>query len=282
MRKHHSQLNGEPYSPISVREHDYRARRITAYLNLVGRLVERQTSVLKTSAFEKGSEVVKFFEMLPGLSPAKSLYNRMLQTADASMRSSMEDELRSQIVAGDIDVNVMTKVDKNNVGRDNQPLPHEFSDAVAAIRGFVKSDLNSSVVLSAGLNSRLFAYMGQCAEFLPDHEGKLNKKVILKVSDYRSAYIQGKILAKKGIWCSEFRVESGLNCGGHAFATDGYLLGPILEEFKSKRQSLADELGELYLAALREKGLQPGPESEDFLITVQGGSGTASEDAFLR
>lgn len=50
------------------------------------------------------------------------------------------------------------------------------------------------------------------------------KKVVIKVSDYRSALIQGKYLAKKGIWVSEFRIESGLNCGGHAFATDGYLL----------------------------------------------------------
>jgi hypothetical protein len=282
MRKRHSQLNNEPYSPISVREHDYRARRITAYLNLVGRLVERQTSALKSSAFEKGSEITKFFEMLPGLSPVKSLYNRMLRTADNSMRALMEDELRSHVVAGDIDVNVMTKVDKKNVGRNNEPLPYEFSDAVAAMRGFLKSDLSSSVVLSAGLNSRLFAYMSECAEFLPDSEGGLKKKVILKVSDYRSAYIQGKILAKKGIWCSEFRIESGLNCGGHAFATDGYLLGPILEEFKSKRQSLAAELAQLYSAALKQKGVQTNEAPEGFLVTVQGGIGTAAEDAFLR
>ena len=41
--------------------------------------------------------------------------------------------------------------------------------------------------------------------------GNLEKKVILKISDYRSALIQGKFLAKKGIWISEYRVESGLN-----------------------------------------------------------------------
>ncbi len=282
MRKHHSLLNGEPYFPISVREHDYRARRITAYLNLVGRLVERQTAALKLSPFKKGSEIVKYFEMLPSLSPLKSLYDLMTRTLDAEKKSAIEDELRSQIVAGDIDVNVMTKVDKINFGRDNEPLPPEFSDAVAAMRGFIKSDLNSSVVLSAGLNSRLFGYMEQCTEFLPAPDGNLKKKVILKVSDYRSAYIQGKILAKKGIWCSEFRIESGLNCGGHAFATDGYLLGPILEEFKSKRQLLADELGQIYSTALKSKGVQMPPGPMEFLITVQGGIGTAREDAFLR
>ncbi|MCL5267489.1 MAG: hypothetical protein M1469_05235 [Bacteroidetes bacterium] len=282
MRKHHSLLNGEPYSPITVREPDYRARRITAYLNLVGRLVERQTAALKSSPFNKGSEIVRFFEMLPNLSPLKSLYDRMLRTTDAAKKLAIEGQLRSQIVAGDIDVNVMTKVDKTNFGKDNEPLPPEFSDAVAAMRGFIKSDLNSSVVLSAGLNSRLFAYMAQCTEFLPATDGSLKKRVILKVSDYRSAYVQGKILAKKGIWCSEFRIESGLNCGGHAFATDGYLLGPILEEFKSKRRSLADELVQLYSAALKEKGLQMPQTPMEFLITVQGGIGTAKEDAFLR
>ena len=282
MRKHHSLLNGEPYSPISVRDHDYRARRVTAYLNMVQRIVEKQISTLKASAFEKGSEIVKYFEMLADQSPMKALYNCMIQTGDMLKQSAMQDELRSKIVAGDINVNIMTKVDKTNVGRNNEPLPAEFSDAVASLRGFVRSDLNSSVVLSAGLNPRLFSYIGQYAEFLPDARGNLRKKVILKVSDYRSAYIQGKVLAKKGIWCSEFRIESGLNCGGHAFATDGYLLGPILEEFKSKRQVLAGELNQLYAAALQEKGV-PIPDSPmQIRITVQGGIGTAKEDAFLR
>lgn len=105
--------------------------------------------------------------------------------------------------------------------------------------------------------------------------------MILKVTDYRSAFIQGKILAKKGIWISEFRVESGLNCGGHAFASDGYLLGPILEEFKTNRQSLYKELEQLYTTALHGKGI-PVPSFLTSRITVQGGIGTAKEDAFLR
>jgi hypothetical protein len=50
--------------------------------------------------------------------------------------------------------------------------------------------------------------------------------------------IQGNFLAKKGLWISEYRIESGLNCGGHAFATEGMLLGPIMEEFKLKKNDL--------------------------------------------
>jgi hypothetical protein len=47
-----------------------------------------------------------------------------------------------------------------------------------------------------------------------DSEDKLNKKIILKVSDFRSAMIQGTF-GKKKVWVSEYRIESGLNCGGH-------------------------------------------------------------------
>jgi hypothetical protein len=56
--------------------------------------------------------------------------------------------------------------------------------------------------------------------FFQISEDKLNKKIILKVSDFRSAMIQ-ELLARTLV--SEYRIESGLNCGGHAFATEGHL-----------------------------------------------------------
>jgi hypothetical protein len=282
MRKHYSILYGEQYSPITVRDNDYRARRITEYLNLVQRIVEKQIAAVKASAFEKGTDIVKYFEMLAEQSSLKALYRRMMQTSDTQKKLSLQDELRTNIVAGDINVNIMTKVDKPNKGKNNEQLAPEFSDALSSLRGFARSKLNSSVIFSAGLNPRLFSYIGQCSEFLPDAQGHFRKKVILKVSDYRSAYIQGKVLAKKGIWCSEFRIESGLNCGGHVFATDGYLLGPILEEFKSKKQNLLDELFDLYNTALLQKEVSVPRTALQFQITVQGGIGTANEDAFLR
>ena len=60
------------------------------------------------------------------------------------------------------------------------------------------------------------------------------------MSDFRSALIQGKFLAKKGLEIHEFRIESGLNCGGHAFASNGYLLPVLLQEIHDK---LNDFLG---------------------------------------
>ena len=58
MRKHYAHLHGESYVPITVRDEDYRARRITSYLNLVQKIVQRQIAALKVSAFEKGSDIV--------------------------------------------------------------------------------------------------------------------------------------------------------------------------------------------------------------------------------
>ena len=151
---------------------------------------------------------------------------------------------------------------------------------MAALRGFALSNLNASLVLSAGMNPRLYSYLETFTDFLPDATQQFKKRVILKVSDFRSAFIQAKFLAKKGIWVSEFRVESGLNCGGHAFATEGFLLGPILEEFKAKRQEMILELFALYQNALLLKGLNI-TGAPDLKISVQGGVGTAEEHAFL-
>ena len=64
---------------------------------------------------------------------------------------------------------------------------------------------------------------------------------ILKCN-YETKELFSKFLAKKGVWTSEFRIESGLNCGGHAFATQGDLLGPILDKFNEDREELIQEI----------------------------------------
>ena len=174
----------------------------------------------------------------------------------------------------------MTKLDKDNFINDEQ-LPIEFNDAHAALRGFANSTLESSVVLSAGMNPRLYSYFENFSTFFPDANNQLKKRITLKVSDFRSAMIQGNFLAKKGLWVSEYRIESGLNCGGHAFATEGYLLGPILEEFKEKKEQLIQSAHELMVKALAQKGLHVPEQALDLKITVQGGVGTAEEHDFL-
>ncbi len=282
MREFHCSQTGEEFIPITVKDEDYRARRISAYLNLLERLVKCQSEALKAESFIPGADIVKYFELLPDSSDAKKLYNTMMSLAEGARKRGMQDMLRTYVKPGNIDVNIMAKVDNLNYSGDGTPLPVEYSDALSAFRGFARSSLNSSVVFSAGYNPRLYNYIETFSDFFPDQNGHLNKKITLKVSDFRSALIQGKMLAKKGIWISEFRIESGLNCGGHAFATEGMLLGPILEEFKNKRQELARELYEICNAANTTKGNNIFPAQPEMLITVQGGIGTSNEDDFLR
>jgi len=149
------------------------------------------------------------------------------------------------------------------------------------VRGYAESNLTSSLVLSAGLNPRLYSYMSHFKDFYPDENGFIKKKITLKVSDYRSAFIQGKFLAKKGLWVSEYRIESGLNCGGHAFATDGYLLGPVLNEFKEKRNELKTQIQELVFATLKSENRTLPKVDLALKITAQGGVGTVEEQDFL-
>jgi hypothetical protein len=137
------------------------------------------------------------------------------------------------------------------------------------------------MVLSAGMNRRLYQYLATFDDFLPDTDGVLNKTIILKVSDFRSAMIQGRFLAKRGLWVSEYRIESGLNGGGHAFATKGHLMGPILQEFQTGRKTLAADLHKSYAKALAKLG-RPVPAPSAFRVTVQCGLSTAREDRLMR
>ena len=281
MRKHYYPTVNREYFPISTHEEDFRAKRITDYLNLVQEIVMAQMEKLKQAAFETGSEIVKYFEMLPDDSKLKRLYFSMIETQNLPEKEKMQNYLRSQIRSGSIDVNIMTKTDKDNFTKTGE-LIEEGSDAIAALRGYANSNLeHSSVIFSAGTNLRLFNYLEHCKSLQINEDGTFTKKVVIKVSDYRSALIQGKYLAKKGIWVSEFRIESGLNCGGHAFATEGYLLGPILEEFKTKKQELIDSLFEIYNKNLFQKLNRKFKYPPSIIFSVQGGIGTHEEDELL-
>lgn len=280
MRSYYYKSRKERYVPITSDEEDYRARRITDYLNLVNTIVQEQFEKIKASTFEAGSEISKYLEMLPTKSKLRDLYCRMI-LADEPKKSELQQYIRNQLVPGAIDVNIMTKVDKDNFTRGGDLIP-DSSDALAALRGYAHSKLtNSSVIFSAGMNPRLFNYLERLKGFDAKGWGLFDKKIVIKVSDYRSAIIQGKYLAKKGLWVSEFRIESGLNCGGHAFASDGNLLGPILEEFKNKKEELMQTLFQLYKPVAETKTGLTFTEPHPIKITVQGGIGTHEEAEFL-
>ncbi|MDR6966271.1 hypothetical protein J2X31_000264 [Flavobacterium arsenatis] len=268
-----------PYQEITQKIHDYRAERITSYLNLVDKIVKEKFEHFKNELSESKQAISDFMAMLPNQSAIKKGLKNFIEEGTL-VKEQVLHYLENYLTPGEIDVNIMTKVDKENFIK-NEALPVEFNDAHSALRGFAKSNLNSSVVLSAGMNPRLYSYFENFPDFFPDENNVLKKKIILKVSDFRSAMIQGNFLAKKGLWVSEYRIESGLNCGGHAFATDGFLLGPIMEEFKNKKEELVSGAHQLMVKALEQKGLPVPAQPLHLKITVQGGVGTAEEHSFL-
>ena len=279
MRKRLSGTSGREYVEIPDSDEDSRASRITSYLNMMDEMIEGQIKKLRSSLFEAGSEITRYFEMLPE-SPLKSMYEKMQTVRDPAERARLQQQLRERVISGAIDVNIMTKLDRDRMSK-GQLLPPVFSDAMSALRGYANSRVKSSLILSAGMNRRLFNYLAEFKDFFPDDTGEIRKCIILKVGDFRSAMVQGKLLARKGLWVSEYRVESGLNCGGHAFGGKGTLLGPVLEEFAQKRESLAEQLGEIWSASMQEMGRAIPEAKMDFRVTVQGGIGTSEENRML-
>lgn len=279
MRDFYSTKFNIPYEEINQKFHDYRAERITSYLNLVDKIVKQKFENFKTELAESKTALENFIATLPNTSDIKKGFQNLLEDG-ILFKENIQNYIESNLFPGEIDVNIMTKLDKDNFVK-NEQLPIEFNDAHAALRGFANSNLESSVVLSAGMNPRLYSYFENFSDFFPNQKNELKKKIILKVSDFRSAMIQGNFLAKKGLWVSEYRIESGLNCGGHAFATDGLLLGTILEEFKLKKEQLIQSAHELMVKVLQQKNAPIPDQPLPLKITVQGGVGTAEEHEFL-
>ena len=95
---------------------------------------------------------------------------------DPKEKARIEALLREQVTPGSIDVNIMTKVDKDNMNKQGEVL-EDHSDAVAALRGYANADLDhSAIVFSAGLNPRLYNYLEKCESFDIDKNGHFKKR----------------------------------------------------------------------------------------------------------
>ena len=279
IRKYYCEKFNLTYSEIPKKMPDARAKRIAAYLDVVHNIVHLKIEEIKKQPFFQHNDKHKYFSLLPDESPVKKAYQKLMGMKDDPECNKLAAELNELVVPGSIDVNIMVKVDRVNYGKSGEALSDEYKDAHAALRGFANSKLQSSVIFSAGINKSLYGYITQFNDFYRDQTGNLKKKIIVKVSDFRSALIQGKFLAMKGLEVSEFRIESGLNCGGHAFASQGHLLPSILQEFKLKRDELTKQLQPMIVNFYKKMGWDY-PESvlqTEPLITVQGGIGTNGE-----
>ncbi len=284
LRRYYSDYYGLPQFKIAANEEDGRAKRITAYLDTVMEIVRIKFEEIKNEPFFANNDKKKYFDLLPDDSFLKKGYQKLLAMNAGPERDALEEELTDKMRPGSIDVNIMVKLDRVNYDKKGKPLAEEFNDAKAALRGFANSTLKSSIVFSAGINQSLYNYMSQFKDFYRDTMGEIKKRIVLKVSDFRSALIQGKYLAKKGFEVFEFRIESGLNCGGHAFPSNGSLLPSLLQEMKEKKDQLVSQFQPLVQKYYEKMGWEY-PESakkDKPLITVQGGIGTNGEVRRLR
>jgi len=252
IRKYYTSKLDLPYVKIPRNAEDGRAKRITAYLDTVHEIVCKKMEEIRKQPFFRNNDKSKYFELLPEESFLRKKYEELVKMKAGNERDGLEKDLTLRMKPGSIDVNIMVTLDRTHFDKNGNPLGDEFCDAQAGLRGYANSCLQSGIVYSAGFNRRLFSYMARFKDFYRDKMGRIKKRIILKVSDFRSALVQGKFLAKKGLEVHEFRIESGLNCGGHAFASNGILLPVLLEEFKEKGKSLMAEFQPLIQKYYRE------------------------------
>ncbi|MFC1556955.1 hypothetical protein ACFL5L_03105 [candidate division KSB1 bacterium] len=279
IRKYYSEKYNLPFCAISPRDADSRAKRITAYLDMVHDIVNIKIEAIRNLPFFKNNDKKKYFDLLPDTSTLKKEYNKLIAMKEGHAREGLARELTKELIPGSIDVNIMVKIDRIKQRRNSGTVVDMLSDAKAALKGYAESKLNSSIVFSAGINQSLFSYMTKFSDFYRNETGEIKKKIVLKVSDYRSALIQGKFLARKGLEVSEYRIESGLNCGGHAFPSNGNLLSSILKKFKEKKDQLVTEFQQQVQVYYEKMGMK-FPDNglkEKLLITVQGGIGNNGE-----
>jgi len=279
LRKFYFEKFNIAYEKITKEVEDYKAKRTTAYLNFLDDQTTKTFNNYKLFPQKYKSEIEKSIDLLPNNSKLKEKFNSLMESAPLDL-NKIKNWIGSNLKTGSIDVNIMTKLDRENYA-DGEKLSAENNDAHIALRAYANSNLSSTLILSAGLNPRLFTYMEGFEDFYPDKDGIIKKKICLKVSDYRSALVQGVFFAKKGLWVSEYRIESGLNCGGHAFATEGLLMGPILAKFKKNKTELFDSVFDVFKVALENKKRHFVKESLPFILTAQGGVGTSEEHQFL-
>ena len=189
MTAFYAQKFKQPYEEISQKVEDFRAKRITNYLNLIDTVVTQKYESFKAELIETRSKLDDFMTTLPSSSQLKERLEELIASGKDNFHE-LQTTLNHYFHPGSIDVNIMTKLDKDNF-KDHEQLPVIYNDAHSALRGFMNSTTNSSVVFSAGMNPRLFSYMESFDAFYPNENGQFQKKIILKVSDFRSAMIQG-------------------------------------------------------------------------------------------
>ena len=170
MRKMYCEKFQITYQAITNKADDYRAKRITTYLNMLNYLAEKTFNELKSLTEEKLDELKEYFNLLPENSTLKQEFRT--KTENYFNINELKNWIKEKLTIGSIDVNIMTKIDKPNYSKGKR-LETNYNDGHAALRGYANSDLSSSVIFSAGMNPRLFSYLESFDDFYPDPNGEI-------------------------------------------------------------------------------------------------------------
>ena len=77
LRKMYSTKFEIPYNEITEKIDDFRAKRITSYLNLIHDLAEKKFEALKNVTAEKSNEIKEYISMLPDSSIIKEEFRKL-------------------------------------------------------------------------------------------------------------------------------------------------------------------------------------------------------------
>ena len=113
----------------------------------------------------------------------------MLTLSSEHEKIKSQNRLREKILPGSIDVNIMTKLDRDLYIKGELQQP-EYALAMSAMRGYATSNLCSSIVLSAGINRRLFTYMSNFDDFYPANNTAPKKQIILFLKNLREKRVK--------------------------------------------------------------------------------------------
>ena len=187
LRKMYCELHEMPYKEITDKIEDFRAKRITSYLNLINTLTEKKFEELKDTTINKGNELKKYMGMLPD---GNSLKKELKHLTDKINIHDAGNWLKDHLPLGSIDVNIMTKVDKVNYS-NGEKLPSEYNDAHAALRGFAESDSFSRY------EPKVIWLYGKIQGFLSDQRGVPEKEDRIKGERFSFSDDPGEILGEK-------------------------------------------------------------------------------------
>ena len=106
LRKAYCEKFEIPYQAITDKIEDFRAKRITSYLNLLQELAEEKFKQIKDSTLETSKEIKAYFNMLPESSSLKQQFLEL--TSNNTTWQEIKNWANQHLSMGSIDVNIMT------------------------------------------------------------------------------------------------------------------------------------------------------------------------------